>query len=249
MEKRKRLYVPVTARQREILAEEWAKHGIDKTLKYYEDKIRICAGSLKRLIGDIRSGKDITKPARRGRKPKYTPELLKRISSELCDRNKTLREAKTAIINGNMEAIRTGNELLPVVSVSTMSRYVKNDAVMGEVGIGPLSFTEVTQRGPAANSEENKTLRIERRCQLDSFITGGDTVVFVDESHWEVGNVRTRGWGPRGEKHFRTLPNGSVAVSCICSISDSGRRHCIAFHSTINADTFMASMKELISLY
>ena len=248
-ERSKRLYIPVTARQREILAEEWAKHGIEKSLKYYEDKTRICASSLRRLIRDIRSGKDITKPARRGRKPKYTPELLKKIVSELCVRNKTLREAKSAIIDGNIEEIRNGNEPLPVVSVSTMSRYLRNEAVMDEVDIGPLSFTEVTKRGRAANSEENKTLRIERRRQLDSFISGGYTVVFVDESHWEVGNVRTRGWGPRGEKHFRTLPNGSVAVSCICSISDSGRRHCMAFHSTINADIFRAYMKELISLY
>ena len=38
-------------------------------------------------------------------------------------------------------------------------------------------------------------------------------------------------------------------MSCICSISDSGRRHCIAFHSTINADIFRAYIKELISLY
>ena len=48
-----------------------------------------------------------------------------------------------------------------------MLRYVKNDAVMDEIGTGPLSFTEVTRRGPAANSEENKTLRFERRRQLD----------------------------------------------------------------------------------
>ena len=38
-------------------------------------------------------------------------------------------------------------------------------------------------------------------------------------------------------------------MSCICSISDTGRRHCIAFHSTINAEIFKTYMKELISLY
>ena len=136
---------------------------MSKSLKFYEDKTLICAGSLKRLIRDIRSGKVDTKPARRGRKPKYTPELLKKITSELCVQNKTLREAKSSIIAGNIEAIRTNNEPLPVVSVTTMSRYVKNDAVMDEVDIGPLSFTQVSLGGPAANSEENKILRIERR--------------------------------------------------------------------------------------
>ena len=110
--------------------------------------IRICAGSLEHLISDIRSGKYITKPVRRGRKPKYTPELIKKIASELCVQNETLRPAKSAIVEGNIEAIRTDNEQLPVVSVTTMSRYVKNDAVMDEVDIGPLSFTQVSVTGP-----------------------------------------------------------------------------------------------------
>ena len=157
----------ITARQREVLEEEWAKHGICKPLKYYEAKTRISVGSLKRLIRDIQSGNDITKPARGWRKQKCTPELLKKVTSELCVQNRTLREAKATIIGENMEAIRAGNEPLPVVSVSTMSRYVKNDAVMDEIDTGPVSFTEVTRRCPAAISEENKTLRFERRSQLD----------------------------------------------------------------------------------
>ena len=63
---------------------------------------------------------------------------------------------------------------------------------MNEVDIGPLSFTQVTVRGPAANSEANKNLRTERRSQLDAFIAAGYTVVFVDKSHWSAVNVRTR---------------------------------------------------------
>ena len=76
-----------------------------------------------------------------------------------------------------------------------MHRYVSNDELMREVDVGPLSFTRVSIRGPAANSDENKELRILRRRELDAFIKAGYMPVFVDESHWSVGNVRNNGWG------------------------------------------------------
>ena len=120
---------------------------------------------------------------------------------------------------------------------------------MRGVDIGPLSFTEVSIRGPAANGDDNKALRIQRRQELDAYINAGYLVVFVDESHWSVGNVRTRAWGPKGQKHFRTTNSASFTLSCICSISASGDRHCKIFNSTINAEIFTAYMKLLIDLY
>ena len=73
---------------------------------------------------------------------------------------------------------------------------------MREVDIEPLSFTEVSVRGPAANSDENKALRIQRRQELDAYINAGYLVVFVDESHWSVGNVRTRAWARKVRNTF-----------------------------------------------
>ena len=248
-EKKKRLYVRATRRQREILVEEFTKFGTSKPIKYYVEKTRVCSRTLRRLIADIQSGKDVTMPAKRWRKPKYTPDLLKKIASELCVRNKSLREAKKTIIQENADAVGTDTQQLPVVSISSMSRYVKDKEIMEEIDIGPLSFTQVSLRGPTSNTDANKDLRIERRRQLDSFIMAGYTVVFVDESHWSIGNVRTRAWGPKGEKHIRTERSSSISLSCICSISDSGQRHCKLFNTTINAEIFKAYMKELISLY
>ena len=222
-EKVKRLHVSSTQRQREVFAEEFARFRLRKHLKSYVERTKLCTRTVKRYIGEIRSGKDITKPVRRGRQPKYTAALFKKIASELCVRNKSLREARRTVIQENADAVASGSEPLPVVSIATMSRYVQNAEVMKEVDIGPLSFTQVTVRGPAANSEANKTLRIERRRQFDAFITAGYTVVFVDESHRSAVNVRTRTWGPKGEKHFRTEKASSVSLSCICSISDSGQ--------------------------
>ena len=148
-----------------------------------------------------------------------------------------------------MEAIESGRDPLPEVSVATLHRYVRDEEAMNEVEIGPLSFTRVTPRGPAANSDENKDLRVTKRQDLDALIRAGYMVVFVDESHWSVGNVRTRSWGPRGHKHFRTTSLASFSLSCICSVSDNGHRQCKLFNSTINAEMFKAYMTELIGLY
>ena len=142
--RRKRLHVSSTQKQREVLAEEFARFGINKTPKCYAERTRLCIRTVKRYIGDIQSGKDITKPVRRGRRPKFTPALLKKLASELCVQNKTLREARRSVIQENADAVGSGNEPLPVVSIATMSRYVQNRDVMNDVDIGPLSFTQVT---------------------------------------------------------------------------------------------------------
>ena len=190
----------------------------------------MCPRPIKRLIGDIQSGKDITRPGKRCRKQKYTPQLLVKIASELCTKSNSPRETQKAIITANIEADGLNEETLPEVSFSTIGRYVHDDDIMSQVDIGPLSFTRVTNRGPAANIESNKLLRIKRREELGDFINAGYTVVFVDEAHFDVGNVWTRAWGRKGKKHFRTVRTSSVSLSCICSISDSGHRHCKIFN-------------------
>ena len=55
--------------------------------------------------------------------------------------------------------------------------------------------------------------------------------------------------GTERGKRFRTLPNGSVSVSCICSISASGDGYCKIFNSTINGEIFTAYTKLLVDLY
>ena len=67
----------------------------------------------------------------------------------------------------------------------------------------------------------------------------------MDESHWEVGNVRTRKWGEKGKKHFRTQTLRRFSLSCICAICDSGVKHCRLLTGTINGDVFIRYMKEL----
>ena len=158
----RRIYIKTNDVQRGLLASEFATHWITKPLSFYTVKTRLTTKTVKRLIKKLQAGEDITQVGKRGRKPKYTPELLKTIASKLCVENNTLREAKKEIARANIQAIE-GTPPLPEVSLTTMHRYVSNDELMSEVDVGPLSFTRVSIRGPAANSDENKELRILRR--------------------------------------------------------------------------------------
>ena len=112
----KRMYFGTNIRQRTVLSSEFAKHGISKPIKYYQDKTRLCSRTIKRLIKDLQSGKDITRLEKPGRKPKFTPELLKKIASELCTKSNSLRKTQKAIITANIEAVGSNEESLPEVS-------------------------------------------------------------------------------------------------------------------------------------
>ena len=98
------------------------------------------------------------------------------------------------------------NDELPVVSTATSLRYVTDETLMVENDLVPLSFAQCTVRGPNANSKANKELRVQKRTEIDQYQRYGDTTVFVDESHWRVGNVRMRKWGEKGRKHIMTQP-------------------------------------------
>ena len=87
-------YVNTTVTQRSVLIREVTEHGITKPLSYYEAKTRLHRKTLKRLIKKMQDGEDISKPGKRGRKPTFTPELLKTIASDLCTKGKTLRETQ-----------------------------------------------------------------------------------------------------------------------------------------------------------
>ena len=141
------------------------------------------------------------------------------------------------------------NEALPIVSTATIQRYVTNDTLMVENELVPLSFAQCTVRGPNSNSDDNKELRVQKRTEIDRYQRAGYTLVFVDESHWSVGNVRTRKWGEKGEKHIRTQPLTRFNLSCICAICDNGSKHCRLFNRTINSEIFVAYMRELFEFF
>ena len=73
---------------------EFSLHEETKDVEYCEGVTRLPRRTVMRFLDQLRKNEDITKPAKRGRKPKYTPQLLKKVSQELCFKNKSLRDEK-----------------------------------------------------------------------------------------------------------------------------------------------------------
>ena len=238
-----RLRLETTEEQLQML-QELVTSGEEIPIAELCQRTRMTRATVYWNLKRLENGEDITKKRKRGRKPKHSPELLKKLSTDLCFKNKTLREEATALHNQNLEGI--AQQALPVVSKSAIHRYVTDSALATENETEPLSFTQCTVRGPNSNSDQNKDLRIAKRTELDQYIRRGFSVVFVDESHWSVGNVRTRKWGEKGKKHFRTQPLTRFNLSCICAISDAGQKHCRLFSRTITGEIFKAYLTELM---
>ena len=239
-----RIRIETTKEQLVLLTQLFVEHGDVISVGEISARTRLSRPTVYRLLRRLKNGQDITKKAKRGRKPKHSPQLLKTLSTKLCFERRSVRETSKLIAQQNMQAIES--EVLPVVSKSSIQRYVTDATLMTENELVALSFSLCTRRGPNANSDENKELRVAKRIELDRYIRGGFALVFVDESHWDVGNVRSRKWGEKGKKHFRTEPLRSYRLTCICAIGDSGTKHCRLFNGTINGDIFLRYMKELL---
>ena len=143
-------------------------------------RTRLSKPTVCRLLKRLRNGEDITKKPKRGRKPKYYPALLKRLSTDLCFRNMPIRRAQAELSRNYLDSV--ANETLPIVSSSTIFRYVTDETIMDQVEQVPLSFTQCTVRGEHTNSEVNKALQIQRWTEMDQFQRAGYTIVFVDET-------------------------------------------------------------------
>ena len=68
---------------------------------------------------------------------------------------------------------------------------------MKEIGSKPLSIARTVDRVPNANSMENK---IARRDNSIEFVRNrvGCFRIYVDESHWKIGDLRSYAWGEVG---------------------------------------------------
>ena len=113
-EREKRIYIKATIAQRQALTREYAQHGITKPVSYYKEKVRLQDRTCRRLLKQLQAGEDITKPKKRGRKPKHTPELLQFVVTDICTKGMTVRESQKDVILANIAAIGRGAPCSPL---------------------------------------------------------------------------------------------------------------------------------------
>ena len=137
-----------------------------------------------------------------------------------------------------------------IPSVSAISKFLRgltgtNDGRQ----IPVISFKKCHTRGPAANTDANKTLRIEAITQLQEKMADGYLWVCIDETAWSVGNTTAYGWSKRGDPCFVTKARGGVALTSISSIDTQGIGYCILTTTTNTTETFNAYFRRLIQKY
>ena len=80
----KKIRVETTNEQLELVSQLFVEHGDRMSVAEISSRSRVSQPTVYRLLRRLKSGEDITKKAKRGRKPKYSPQLLKTLSTKLC---------------------------------------------------------------------------------------------------------------------------------------------------------------------
>ena len=100
-----------------------------------------------------------------------------------------------------------------------------------------------------ANTEENKTLRIDAIEELRNKMAAGYWWVCIDETAWRVGNTTAYGWSKRGDRCFVTKSRGGIALTSASAIDMRGVGYCDLTTTTNTIETFNAYFRRLIAKY
>ena len=130
-----------------------------------------------------------------------------------------------------------------------MSRALTRGDVTDEEG-HTSTLKRLTPRGPNANSEENKQLRVEALSKLIHCLNKGLVWVSIDETHFDLGPYRNYGWAPRGEKDIGRSMALRTKFSAITAIDNLGNKPlCLIVKGTVDASLFMSFFKKLVNRY
>lgn len=150
----------------------------------------------------------------------------------------------------SVEVVQAQESSLTVPSVTALSKFLRGLTKTNEGRKIPvISFKKCSVRGPAAKTEENKTLRIEAIKQLRNKIGAGYWSVCIDETNWRVGNTTAYGHAKRGEKCFVSKSRGGISLTSVSAIDTRGVSYCNLTTTTNTMETFNAYFLRLIAKY
>ena len=102
-----RTRVETTKEQLVLLTQLFVEHGDVISVGEISARTRLSRPTVYRLLRRLKNGQDITKKAKRGRKPKHSPQLLKTLSTKLCFERRSVRETSKQLAQQNMQAIES----------------------------------------------------------------------------------------------------------------------------------------------
>ena len=131
-------------------------------------------------------------------------------------------------------------------SRSAIQQIRNSQEAMAMVGLRPLTFKVASNRGPNAQSPENKERRIN---VVKEMLNLGHRYqqIFIDETHWQF--VRRFNYG-KSEKEKKAIVNRqgrTYNMSSIMAISTEGPHHTAVFvGKSITTDDFIAYFNHLV---
>ena len=236
--KSKKLYVPTSYDQRNMLQTLYNIHHDDKNSSWYMEKTGIRLSNCKRLLAKIRSGQDITIQKRGGGRARkidgnYGSVLISTLKKDPFKNLKDLVKQYETDFEGK------------TISASTIQRYIKKQAKSD--GHPIFSFKKALKRAPAANTPENKQIRKKACRLLMSYIQSGFEWVCIDETHFEVGYVDVRGWGEINKRVINSKTIKGFRGSALFGISSTGMQYCLFVRGPVTQEVFNAFIRYLLA--
>ncbi|KAK8815160.1 hypothetical protein WA158_003372 [Blastocystis sp. Blastoise] len=251
----KRIYVKVTQIQRDALRRYYSEHGETWSVLTYSTKTGIKPKQTSAFIKILRDGGSIDlSSVKKGRKKLITVNGSIRLTEMIRENNKiTLTEMSTKLATPepiNEEEDNQGEEEeedngVIDASISTISRHLRFG--MEKDGQPAFTIKLASHREPASNTAANKEKRIEVIQKLNLLESRGHMIVYVDESHWEVGLVHRHLRSPRGEKAFDNCNSRALSITALTSISTLGVGYTELIHGSVNAEIFQSYLSGLLN--
>lgn len=232
----KRSYVKISQNQLDSLKNLYREKGPNYPSSQYSMETGIKGTRIKNLILMLKKGRCIDKSTvRKGRNRKIGETMINMVSDLVKDNNRIrLKTIKEKLKENDVD-----------VSVSTVCRTL-NDR-MKCYNLPNLSLKRCVIRSSRVEDIETlKDQRIEVIKKLHSFKAAGYRVLYLDESHWNLGIISRRA---RSEVNTPAVVHSNcspTSITVIATMSDLGTHYCQAIYGSNNFEVYKAFIKHLL---
>lgn len=107
------------------------------------------------------------------------------------------------------------------------------------------SFKMNQKRDPNSNSMDNKIIRKERVKELSQCLVDGYEWVCIDETRFDVGYIRVKGWSKKGKRLYIHRKKRGFSCTGITAIGHNGILYCALIRGKVTADVYDAFLEHL----
>lgn len=143
--------------------------------------------------------------------------------------------------------IKLKNECkLSVSKTQIWEGIVGNTNISKRSGCHVYSFKMASKRDPKSNSTENKIIRKKRVKELNQALLDGYEWVCIDETRFDIGYIRVKGWRRRGKRLYIHRKKKGFSCSGLTAIGPNGMLYCTLVRGKVTAEIYDAFLEHLV---